>query len=83
LALLLVVIEWVLDDRLRMVISSPGRWLRQAIVLRITGRIPHFYTTPYEGEKAIPVFFSPGRPQWGQVQPAIDWLSRKKALLGK
>lgn len=51
--------------------------VRKALVPRIAGRVPYFYTAVYEGGETAPGVFLTGETPQRQILPALKWMARE------
>lgn len=51
--------------------------VRQAIVPRVSGRVPYIYTAVYEGGETAPGVFLTGETPERQILPSLRWMARE------
>ena len=51
--------------------------VRQALVPRLSGRVPYIYTAVYEGGESAPGVFLTGETPRHQILPSLQWMARE------
>jgi urea transport system substrate-binding protein len=68
------------NEVIEAVIGMHDSNIRRAVVEVTAGRVPYFYTPPYEGGETGAGVFALGETPTQQLEPAINWLSAHRGV---